>query len=837
MPFPQTEETLNNLILRVLTDPNESEIQAGLQQAKLQDREIYDLINGNAKEIWESVTTEITKFNEREAQLDTSNIVITGKLGPKPSTGNVEPSAWVMGPGCLILVLYAVAFFVVNKDETWTATFSSANWVWFIGIVVMLVLLGAASVWAEARQSRKLIRTESIWEDYRRELLTRYEIASLRSRLESSQELIEKEILEKKIKPLLRELINSRLTPSYATELEISEAKGLAEIFDPQFVIDTSARKSLRFMLENMPGGSIGIAGPRGSGKSTLLRLFCGPKRILRELKGKPVLAVLVSAPVAYQPRDFILHLFSSLCRSVLEAQGLKYAIAAPQSEEFGNQPPVTPVAKSLELLPRVCFVLGAILLVISLAGAALLTTIPPPPKQQETRSAQDGNPQPESRVVRFVGALELKPGTILSWGILFLVIGGAMAPIFDRDHFFAVGRGIKAFFQRDRLLSMLKRWLPKKASELPAPKINPEPQIVNQPPTNSLQAEARDWLKRIKFQQSYTSGWSGSFKLPVGLEGGLNNAVTFAENQLSLPEIVAFFTEFVEQLSENYQVIIGIDELDKLESDEKAEQFLNDLKSVFGLERCFYLVTVSENAMSNFERRGLPFRDIFDSSFDNVVYVDYLNFESTKTLLEQRVVGRPISFFGLSYSLSGGLARDLIREFRRIIEIRQSGINDLYSICQTLVRADLKAQVRATAISAKKIDLEPEVDLFVESIYKLEDELTGEEALLKAAWNLLPDYLNSKTPLNGDDLSDPKRKELSTLREEMATYLYYAITILQFFNDVLTETTLTTTDQSGSLDNLVRARQVIAVNPAISRAIINQFRNAHKLRLWGPAA
>src|SRR5262249_39269906 len=154
----------------------------------------------------------------------------------------------------------------------------------------------------------------------------------------------------------------------------------------------------------------------------------------------------------------------------------------------------------------------------------------------------------------------------------------------------------------------------------------NSDSERIDNPPENTLSAHAETWLKAIKFQQSYTSGWSGALKLPIGLEGGVNRAVTLAQNQLSLPEVVYFLTRFLEEVSHKYQVIIGIDEMDKLASDELAHQFLNEIKSIFGLEHCFYLISVSENAMSNFERRGLPFRDVFDSSFDDFVHVEHLN-------------------------------------------------------------------------------------------------------------------------------------------------------------------------------------------------------------------
>jgi hypothetical protein len=84
-------------------------------------------------------------------------------------------------------------------------------------------------------------------------------------------------------------------------------------------------------------------------------------------------------------------------------------------------------------------------------------------------------------------------------------------------------------------------------------------------------------------------------------------------------------FRGYVRGLTERHYLVIGIDELDKMESDQTARQFLNDIKGVFGVRNCFYLVSMSEDAMSSFERRGLPFRDVFDSSFDAIQRVAYL--------------------------------------------------------------------------------------------------------------------------------------------------------------------------------------------------------------------
>ncbi|MGH9429002.1 MAG: hypothetical protein ACRD2L_22185, partial [Terriglobia bacterium] len=368
-----------------------------------------------------------------------------------------------------------------------------------------------------------------------------------------------------------------------------------------------------------------------------------------------------------------------------------------------------------------ILFVSG-VLIVLSIILASLFANYPPPAKESTdpnvataTQPAPTATPtvaMPAPSALRLIRALDISAGTVWTWGIVIGLVG-VIAETGIR------GRRKRLEFQRrERALETSER----------AGGIPPTLQVKDINTRRVLIQESRKWLRKIKFQQSYTSGWSGALKLPVGLEGGVNSAVTLAENQLSLPEIVHNFTRFLVQLSAHYQVIIGIDELDKLESDEKAQRFLNEIKSIFGLERCFYLISVSENAMSNFERRGLPFRDAFDSSFDNIIYVDYLSFTGAKRLLAERVTGKPIPFFGLSYCLAGGLPRDLIRHFRHLVELSEregkdgaQPANDITALCQELVSADLKAKIRAVGVAAKRIELEPQAGEFLEKVYSLD--------------------------------------------------------------------------------------------------------------------
>ncbi len=141
---------------------------------------------------------------------------------------------------------------------------------------------------------------------------------------------------------------------------------------------------------------------------------------------------------------------------------------------------------------------------------------------------------------------------------------------------------------------------------------------------------------------------------------------------------------------------MIAIDELDKMESEDSAREFLNNVKGVFGVKGCYYLVSVSEDAMSAFERRGLPIRDVFDSSFDAIQRVGYLTLEESRTVLAGRLTGLPVPFQSLCHALSAGLPRDLIRVTRELVQRGEGEEASLGSLCGELVGAERERKLAA---------------------------------------------------------------------------------------------------------------------------------------------
>jgi hypothetical protein len=623
-------------------------------------------------------------------------------------------------------------------------------------------------------------------------------LGGLIANLGETKEEIEKNLLEA-VKEECREIFEKRSVPSYSTELRVDTGRvaGLAEVPGTSRAVNTTARLALRKMLEMMPGGSVGVAGPRGAGKTTLLWDYCFGA--VEKIQGRPVLGVMTSAPVEYEARDFILYIFLSVCRAALKRCGADPDAPPWVSEARG------PLALSywararLRVLAVALSAPAALLLITGFYALSYALSA-----EEKAAGARSYIPLP----VLLANTLGLTAGQLLGWGLFFLAAS----------------------------LSLLFLFSPAKPMQRLGSKFDGSSPGLSGQSRALYVRKAWEWVKMIKFQQSFTSGWSGALKLPVGLEGNTERAASLAENQKSLPEIVGGLREFLEELSADFQIVIGIDELDKIESDEAAQRFVNEIKSVFGLRRCFYLVSVSESAMSNFERRGVPFRDAFDSSFDNIIRVDYLTLEAAKGLIARRIVGMSVPFRCLCYCVSGGLARDLIRACRSLISLAEGkpdtparlGLSDL---CASLVRQDVKSKVQAVITSASKIELEPEGPEFIAALYSLEGALDNGRSLTPECAGL---RVSLARVLSADKeeakMLAARRLKLVALGKELAVYVYYADTLLRFFGSEFDEQKLEAAELAGghgSLNYLARARQSLGVNPAITKSMIDDFRTA----------
>lgn len=790
MAFQRSPDRLEKAITATFAD---TEIDHAMQRAGFTEAFVRSRIAGREDEIWEAVGKEIEAFQALQVKYETSLSAIqheVGRLIDRMRRALIVAS--IMG-GIALLPLTILALWWPEL----LPDFSAFSWGWLMAQITDLDALEINALLVFVSFSLLAVSSLSLslrtLTHRKAELAKVLGIAELLKAIEEATHEIDRALLEKGARPLIREIINVELQPSYAMTLPQVSGPGLAEVFDPMYEIPTAAKDLLRRRLETMPGGSIGIAGPRGAGKTTLIRALCD--EFSGEIAGRPVLSVMSAAPVQYDARDFVLHLFSLICRRLLRLEGIVF------SEEFDLlASPVQvslPVWRSLRRLSFLLFLAAYFLLVLGtlLFWSSLRWPAEPAAAGAAARTVADFANNSWMLVLR--DALGLTPGPVLLWGLVLMI----------------AGFGLFSYTRSAR-----------RAADYVA--------AADSPP---ITREALRWLRLIKFQQSFTSGWSGSLKLPVGLSGGLTGGRSFARQPLSLPEIIDGYRRFINQISAHHLVIVGIDELDKMHSDETAQRFLNEIKMLFGIEHCFYLVSVSESAMSSFERRGLPFRDAFDSAFDDILTVKYLALDDATRLLRRRVIGLPMPFLDLCYCISGGLARDLIRACRGLLEQsdRQGQGADLPGITTALIRDDVEAKRWAMAVIAKDIPLEPYATAFLEKLHGLAGDLarTPDPAsllnTLLASAAQLQVLTESNCESQGEVAKDAAAhlEQIGRLGLELASYLTYAATVLELFALAPSAEALKSAEETGLLDEVAQARQVFAINPGLSRSIIDQVR------------
>ena len=531
--------------------------------------------------------------------------------------------------------------------------------------------------------------------------------------------------------------IDAALAASYEREFSYAGATRLAnqpsqatdEVVGP---VNAEKAEEIQAMIDSDFSGAVGVAGPRGIGKTTLLARFARPvpDELAYGYPGMRRWGVCVAAPAEYDARDFLLHLFGQLCASVLgpgrvreledEMTGTRAGLRQRPAFPFAwlalyvsitalacaaavitlaAARPVSAPQSMTDLLVAGCFA----------AVAVVVAVVPDRPLRSWAESAAMDHPLTELKatddmdlVVRYQArtrragrgvsatrlAIALGAGLIAVLLSILVAVGTPPVPA----RLAAAGLGAVALGLYFLLVD----------------RAEPSERGTSARGGSIAQREAEDWYRKVKFQQSYTSGWSGtvtlnSSPLPLQVQAGRSGSKAVTPMSMSVPEIVAGFRHFTEVLRAPFQlttetafewvrsaaaeleapsppglrpgpvpVVIGIDEVDKIEDPRTAQAFFNQIKGLFGDTQCLFLISISDDALAAYERRGLPLRDAFDSSLSTVVALPYLTREAARALTGSRLVGVTEPAADLLYLLSGGLPRELVRLIRRAVDLQR---------------------------------------------------------------------------------------------------------------------------------------------------------------------
>jgi hypothetical protein len=698
-------------------------------------------------------------------------------------------SPWIVALllGVLLLLASSVLSLLLGNSKVWTAL-----------LFTLLAIVGFYSI----RRGRIILtrlddaqrKSAEAWHDYY------------------------KAVIEQIVSPVVREVINDQLY-HYDSQLTVQSSPGLMTD-DPLFWIDTGNGRRLQNLMGVMPdGGSIGLAGPRGCGKTTLQKALCTGD--LRPPSGRTSEAVLVTAPVEFASRDFLLHLFARICEESLRDA------PSQDSQLLAAGPGTIQGRRALGFIRRHTGAVAALLCVLCLIVSPFVAYAALPPAQQNVTWHWL-----RIRLAHFFGKNQRQVFTDTSqvWHFLHsldtrLAIIGAILFLAGLILLLVVAYKLFSFLSLER------------------------------PEYTATEQLARRHLRNIRFQQSYSYGWSGSLTVPVA-QVGINEAFTLSEHQQSLPDIIAAMRDFLERIAaKSRPVLIAVDELDKVASDVTAAQFLNDLKGIFGVRHCFYLVSVSEEALSNFELRGFPFRDAFDSAFDEVLHLRPLTYQEARQLLQRRVVGLSAAYLCLCQCLAGGLPRDLVRVARDLVETGRKAVAaapqqlGMCEVVAALVQLDLRGRVDAMMIAIRRTSAGPDMEPIALWIDQISRVLAGWRAASHSDPGLPTSELRAKElqdlcssyPEVGDHVK-PAAVEAGGVQEAASTAnrlglglagsLYYLATVIELFRDDRTEAefreldgSVADTAKAKEVEYLARARQAFAVSPVIAWKQISDFR------------
>ncbi|MGW3344851.1 hypothetical protein ACWDA3_16175 [Nonomuraea rubra] len=590
-------------------------------------------------------------------------------------------------------------------------------------------------------------------------------------------------MMDRVISPDLRAKINQTLAPGFSLTSKPHDAPGLRQMRSQEYVVPVTIFNNYKRLLSRIDGGAIGIAGPRGSGKTTLLE--AQRSGLFLDAGVSPPISIIESVPVEYEAREFALHLYGRLCKAVIEFTDRNQpARANPESSHL--------LPKAIQRL----IAWSPLIVGFGLAATWLL--------ESNTR-------------------LLAETGQILT------SVRGVAMPFITANWLAFVGTCLIAvtivYFLRDRhrVQTASLRVIDRRVEDVA-----------------SLHRYAEAKLDEVTFQQKYTSGWSGKLKLPLGAEANRTRSVEWAKQGKSYPEILHDFREFVVTALSvlkavptlpTTSIVIVIDELDKIPSIDKAQQFTDEIKGLFVTEApgCLFLVSVSNEALAAFEQRGLPVRDAFDSAFDAIVRIGYLDLTDTMALLRGRVVGMSDVLLCLCYCMAGGLPRELIRIAREIVDLTDRDIVQIDEIAKELLISDLSAKVSgARSVISRHSECEPWTSALLQHLSSRAIADLETDAMLG---------LVSNPPL----ATEGERPEIQTLLRIQTSsigYIYYCATIKEVFSSSLNVEAFQAASKSGtahSFENLARARQMFAENARLAWLSISSFRTAWGLKVIDP--
>ncbi|MDB4872567.1 MAG: hypothetical protein JWL97_3571 [Gemmatimonadales bacterium] len=566
--------------------------------------------------------------------------------------------------------------------------------------------------------------------------------------------------------PELIRSVNSVLGDDYERLLVEHDARGLKRLYDKSLLVSTSSETRVKTTLRRSEGASIAVAGPRGSGKSTLL------KSLVDSNSG---VALVIAAPAEYSPKEFLVELFQCICEEYISCRGYSFS-------RVGNY--------SLVKRTRLGFVYSALKIIARIILSLCLFTVLAFSVYRELATSATSAYRSSWQISRSVyqSVLTFSDTHPRVWQLVLAILCFVIFP---------------------------KRW--KHA------RFKLEPKLV------SL---ARNHLVQLRVEKTVT--WGATANTPI-IQGSINRGSSIKYLPWSMPEIVGHLRRFLDEISreaklDGGRVLIAIDEVDRISDLNQAERFIGEIKTIFGIANCFFLVSVAEEVGSVFARRALAGRSVFENAFDEIVSVHALSLTEAQELLQKRVLGMTDSFLYLTYALSGGIPREVIRVARRLVEINSDYHQvRLHEFSRRLIQEEMYEAIDGTRSLLSNLQLSSEWGDVFSSLETLRESFEQKTVASEVHQSLTS--LAQRSYVLSTEIRTSAPAAIQAI-EALSALAFLGLTTVEAFGHTAFDLSLVR-DRSieggaGSYARLAKARRELSISTQSSRNILNVFRAAN---------
>ncbi|MEV5744842.1 AAA family ATPase [Microbispora rosea] len=337
----------------------------------------------------------------------------------------------------------------------------------------------------------------------------------------------------------------------------------------------------------------------------------------------------------------------------------------------------------------------------------------------------------------------------------------------------------------------------------------------------STLAVLARRDLDHLRYETTITSGAEVS-----AAQAKLSGSWARKNNPWTMPQLVDRLREFLAAIAKDERVVlIGIDEVDRIGDVAQAEQFISEIKAVFRVPDCHFVVSVAEEVGSLFARRAIVGRSIFENAFDEIVIVEPLRISEAAQFLQLRVPGFTQPFVHLAYALSGGLPRELLRVTCRLIEVNAEGRPQpkLPELARLLVREEVHEAIEGTRLRLAQLSHDTDGELLSELRRRL-GAFTPQADLAELPSGLR--ILAGLTVPAGQAGPTGQAGPAAAVLAGLAAFADFGLAVVEAFDRFALQPVPASTSDPLQYVLLAEARRELSLSPAACRSLLGDIRS-----------